>query len=371
MKSKLLILLALVAGIFGFFFLRGPTPHISIKPETLFSAGPVNFTNTLITSWITVAFILIIVFLATRRWELVPSGVQNFFEMVVEAFYNLVVGVAGEKEGRRFFPVVATIFFFILIANWLSLTPVFNAIGIAVEKVPVAEDPAHPEAHTEHLTLFPMEKFDLGPLPVSYIGLSSPSKLSADSIHTDEAGAVADIEHESGAGKVVSEFLPVLRGVNTDINTPLAIAVVAFIAVEFWGITALGFGTYAGKFFNFGKLGRGIKSMNFMMIFEGGIDVFVGMLEGISELIRLVSFTFRLFGNMFAGEVVILMFTFLTPLLLTLPFYGLELFVGVIQAFIFSMLTLVFGIMAVAHHGGGEGHAEHAPEGAPLAEAAH
>ncbi|HZP26045.1 MAG TPA: F0F1 ATP synthase subunit A [Dehalococcoidia bacterium] len=365
MKSKLIYLGIVFLAIFGFFFLRGPTPHISIKPETLFAVGPVNFTNTLITSWITVAIIIVLVFLATRRWELVPSGVQNFFEMVVEAFYNLVVGVAGEREGRRFFPVVATIFFFILFANWLSLTPVFNAIGVAEEKVPVAEAPAH-AAETEDLTLFPMEKVDLGPLPVGIIGLSSPSKLSADSIETKEPNALTDIQHQRESGKLVTEFLPVLRGANTDINTPLAIAVAAFIAVEFWGITSLGFGTYAGKFFNFGKLGRGLKRFNVMMIFEGAIDVFVGMLEGISELVRLLSFTFRLFGNMFAGEVVILMFTFLTPLLLTLPFYGLEIFVGVIQAFIFSMLTLVFGIMAIAHHGSGAD--EHAAEAVHVGE---
>jgi F-type H+-transporting ATPase subunit a len=100
---------------------------------------------------------------------------------------------------------------------------------------------------------------------------------------------------------------------------------------------------------------RGLFRLNFGRAFKGAIDAFVGVLELISELVRLVSFTFRLFGNMFAGEVVILMFIFLTPLILTIPFYGLELFVGIIQAFIFAMLTLVFGMMAVAH---GEAHAE-------------
>jgi F-type H+-transporting ATPase subunit a len=95
-------------------------------------------------------------------------------------------------------------------------------------------------------------------------------------------------------------------------------------------------------------------------MFQGMIDAFVGVLELISELVRLLSFTFRLFGNMFAGEVVILMFTFLTPLVLTIAFYGLELFVGVIQAFIFAMLTLVFGVMAVTH---GEHAAHEAEEG--------
>jgi len=107
---------------------------------------------------------------------------------------------------------------------------------------------------------------------------------------------------------------------------------------------------------------RGLFRLNFGQMFQGAIDAFVGVLELISELVRLLSFTFRLFGNMFAGEVVILMFTFLTPLVLTIAFYGLELFVGVIQAFIFAMLTLVFGVMAVTHgehaaHEADEGHA--------------
>ncbi len=117
---------------------------------------------------------------------------------------------------------------------------------------------------------------------------------------------------------------------------------------------------YGRKFFNFGGMLRGLFRLNFGQFFQGAIDVFVGILELISEMVRLVSFTFRLFGNMFAGEVVILMFTFLTPVVLTVVFYGLELFVGVIQAFIFAMLTLVFGIMAVTH---GEHAAHEAEEG--------
>ncbi|HXG36033.1 MAG TPA: F0F1 ATP synthase subunit A, partial [Dehalococcoidia bacterium] len=262
----------------------------------------------------------------------------------------------------------ATIFFFILFSNWLSLTPLFNVVGIAKEEVPVEEKASGEE--TKH-TFFSMEKIDLGPLPIAYIGFSSPSKLSADSIETDEPDALDKINEERGKGKLVGEFLPVLRGVNTDINTPLAIAIASAIAVETWGITALGLGLYGSKFFNFGTFFRGVRRFNFGLIFQGGIDIFVGFLELVSEMIRLVSFTFRLFGNMFAGEVVILMFTFLTPLLLTLPFYGLEMFVGIIQAFIFSMLTLVFGIMAVSHHGPEEHHEEDLPAHALTSEGAH
>ena len=347
--TRQLAVIAVTVALFGFVFLRGPTPHISIKPETLFSIGIVNVTNTIITSWITVILLVGLVYLGTRRRELVPRGFQNFFEAIIEAFYSLVSGVAGERNGRRFFPVVATIFFFILFANWFSLTPVFNVIGLAQEEV-LEESVAAEEE--EKGSLFSMEKIDLGSLPVAYVGFSGVGHLQADSFEKDKPEEFDDIaQAQQKDGKFVGELIPVLRGVNTDVNTPLAIAIVSAIAVEFWGISTLGLGTYGGKFFNLARFGRGLRRFNFGMIAEGAIDAFVGFLELISELIRLVSFTFRLFGNMFAGEVVILMFTFLTPLLLTLPVYGLELFVGVIQAFIFAMLTLVFAVMAVSHQG--------------------
>src|SRR4051812_7401971 len=119
-KRLPLIVGILAVFLVGFIFLRGPIPNISVAPETLTKVGPIKLTNTMITSWIVVALILIaILFITTRKWSLVPGGVQNFVEAVVEAFYNLIVGIAGEEKGRRFFPVVATIFFFILINNWL------------------------------------------------------------------------------------------------------------------------------------------------------------------------------------------------------------------------------------------------------------
>ncbi|HXG35739.1 MAG TPA: hypothetical protein VNL15_02090, partial [Dehalococcoidia bacterium] len=94
-QRRLTITGILAAALIGFVFLRGPTPHISIKPETLFSVGMINFTNTLITSWITVALLIGLVYFASRRWELIPRGVQNLLEAIIEAFYNLVISVAG------------------------------------------------------------------------------------------------------------------------------------------------------------------------------------------------------------------------------------------------------------------------------------
>jgi F-type H+-transporting ATPase subunit a len=329
-KTIAIALAAFALFVVGFIFLRGPTPHIAIAAETLFKVGPIKVTNTMITSWIVVVTMVMLVFVATRRWEMVPRGAQNVIEAVVEAFYNLVINVAGEKNGRRFFPVVATIFFFVLASNWLSLLPVFNTIGGVQEE--------------EHG--FVME--DAG--GVAFVPLSGPGGLSADSIDEDDPDHEEQFHKAKEEGKIVGELLPFLRGPNTDLNTTLALAIVSAIAVETWGITSLGIMSYGSKFFRPGTFFRGIARFNPAMVFQGIIDGFVGFLEFISELVRLLSFTARLFGNMFAGEVVILMFTFMTPLLITtFIFYPLELFVGVIQAFIFAMLTLVFGVMAVAH----------------------
>lgn len=336
----LIIVGVLILVMVGFVFLRGPTPDIRIKPETLYSVGSINITNTMVTSWVVVALMISLVFLASRRWELVPRGVQNVLEFIIEAFYNLVVSIVGEKNGRRFFPVVATIFFFILFANWFSLFPIFNAIGLGEE----AEEGVV------------MQKVDIGPLPLTYVGLSSLSQMKGRTIDAEDPQAAQKVEEEKEKGNVVGEIRPFLRGINTDLNMPLGLAIMSAIFVEFWGISTLGLSTYGSKFFNFGGLVRGIRRLSPGQFFEGVIDAFVGFLELASELVRLVSFTFRLFGNMFAGEVVILMFTFLIPLVFTLPFYGLELFVGLIQAFIFALLTLVFGMMAVSHgdHPGAE-----------------
>ncbi|MCH7616627.1 MAG: F0F1 ATP synthase subunit A [Chloroflexi bacterium] len=350
----------LLAFLLGFVFLRGPTPHIAISAETLTTLGPVSITNTMITSWLIVALIVVAIVAATRKWELVPSGIQNLFEAALEGFYNMVTGIAGDENGRRFFPFVATIFFFILVSNWLSLTPLFNVIGWVGHDTPAAEQ-IEAEGFVEGIIF---EDIELGPIDLHFINLSSPSNLRISSdttvIKEDDPDAVERFDEAVAEGNFVGELIPVFRGPNTDLNTPLAIAIASFIAVEFWGISSLGALTYGRKFINFGKLGTAIFKFKPGLLMDGIIDAFVGILELISELVRLVSFTFRLFGNMFAGEVIILMFTFLTPIILTLPFYGLEIFVGAIQAFIFAMLTLVFAVMAVSLHG--EVEEEHAPK---------
>ena len=129
--------------------------------------------------------------------------------------------------------------------------------------------------------------------------------------------------------------MPYLRSANTDLNMTLAIALVAMFMVHMWAFRALGILGHLGKFINFK---------------DGPIGLFVGVLEAISEFARIISFTFRLFGNMFAGEVLLVAMAFLLPFIGIVPFLGLELFVGVIQAFIFAMLILVFAAAATVSH---------------------
>lgn len=140
------------------------------------------------------------------------------------------------------------------------------------------------------------------------------------------------------------EFIPLLRGSTTDLNTTVALALISVGAIQFYGARALGFFAYLGKFVNF---------------HEGPIGFAVGLLELVSEVARIISFSFRLFGNIFAGEVLLTVMSFLVPLIVSIPFLGLEVFVGFIQALIFAMLTLVFLTIATTGHGGQEGSAEH------------
>lgn len=129
-------------------------------------------------------------------------------------------------------------------------------------------------------------------------------------------------------------FIPIFRGANTDINTTLALGLISAFMTQIFGIVAIGIVKYGKKFLNF----------------SGPIEFFVGILELISEVARIISFAFRLFGNIFAGEVLLIVIAFLIPYVVPVPFYGMELFVGFIQALVFSMLTLVFMTIASMDH---------------------
>jgi F-type H+-transporting ATPase subunit a len=253
---------------------------VSIAAEKVFTLfGVLPVTNSLLTTWLVMAVLMVLAFVSGRKLKTVPSGLQNAFEAVFEGFLGIIENVTGDKKrAREFFAYAFTIFLFILFSNWMGLIPGVGAIGFF-------------EAAKE--------------------------------------GAEASGGH--GA-----EFLPLFRAGSSDLSFTIALALTTIIYVQYIGLKHLKLG-YLKKFINL----------------SGPIQFFVGILEIISEFAKIVSFSFRLFGNIFAGEVLLLVMTFLAPYIVPIPFYGLEVFVGLIQALVFMMLTLVFLNGATASH---EGH---------------
>lgn len=313
-KTLAIVVGVLVVLVVGFFFVRPPQPDISISADPLFTVGPLTVTNALLTAYIVLIGMVIASYLATRKANVVPRGYYNFVEAIVEWLLNFCEDIAGFKNGRRFFPVCASMFLFIVCCNYTGLVPLVNTIGIAHE----LPGPQHESkaAVTFHKTA---------------------------GVYLLKPGDTALKETDTAPPKTDSQFSGVLRpffrSPMSDVNAPLSIAIWSAIFVEWWGLSTLGF-KYVGKFLAFPPFTKGFNPIN----------VFVGFLEALSETVRIISFTFRLFGNIFAGDVVILFISFLAPLLIPTAFFGMEAFVGFIQAAVFALLTLVFAVSAVEHH---------------------
>lgn len=241
--------------------------HISLAAEKLWTVGGFPITNGLLTTWIVMVLLTLLSYFATRRLTMIPSRGQAIAESIIGGLHDFFGQIAG-KHINQFFPIVASLFLFILTANWVGLLPGVGTIGF-------------------------------------YHG---------------------------------EEFVPLLRAATADLNVTIALAIVAVIAMQYFGFRNLG-AHYLGRFFNF----------------KDPIMFSVGLLELVSDVSKVISFAFRLFGNIFAGEVLLAVIAFLMPFIVPLPFLMMELFVGVIQALVFSMLTTAFISMAVAH-----GDAEHA-----------
>ncbi|MBM3926307.1 MAG: F0F1 ATP synthase subunit A [SAR202 cluster bacterium] len=302
-------------------------------------------TNTMLSSFITTIILASILIIGASKKSLVPGRFQALVETIIEALLNFVEGVAGKRFGRAFFPVIATVFLFVMLNAWMGLLPFYPALGFHPEHHDVEESGVVESYDGARLVLEGGHTFLIDKEHTVFEDHAEP--------HVGEeievAGEKTD-QKDVYEASIVSHHLPgkidLLRPAGTDLNMPLALAIVSFLFVEFWGLRSLGFG-YLGKFFRFGWILKGPKHY-----LSGGIDAFVGILEGISEVVRLLSFTFRLFGNMLAGEILILVATFLFPFVVpSLFFYELELLVGVIQAMIFAGLTVTFATLAVAHHG--------------------
>ncbi len=284
-------------------------PEISVKADNLLGEGVVWFhlpvignvylVNTLPVILVTVLIIIILAWVTgkslrkSEQTDLVPRGIGNLMEAFFELIYNLTEGSTGAKWAKKIFPWFATIMFYVLLANLLKLIPGFESIGFLRPM-----SPGHP---VQNAVLMP--------------------------------------------GEVENGFIliPFFRGISVDLNFTLAIALISVFMTQVIGFQAHGFG-YLSKFFNFRTM--------FKVPFFGAMDFLVGLLELISELAKIVSFAFRLFGNMFAGVVLVAIVAGLLGKISILPsmLMMFELFVGIIQAFIFGILTMVFMAQVTQSH---------------------
>lgn len=244
--------------------------HIALAAEKIAHIGPIPITNSLITTWIVMAIIIAFAYFAGKNIKKIPSGLQNFAEMIVEALYDTVESLAAEKT-KRFFPIVATFFIFIIMANYIGLLPGIGTIGIK---------------------------------EVRYEG-----------------------EH------ITETLVPLFRSANSDINITLGLALISVFATHYFSITSLGIKDYLKRYFSLNP-----------------VYLFVGLLEIIAEITKVVSLSFRLFGNIFAGEALLVTISGLFAFLVPLPFMMLELLVGFVQATVFMMLTLVFMVILTEKH---------------------
>lgn len=262
--------------------------------------------------WLAMLVLIAVALIIKKRGlQIVPRGLQNFVEVIVEGLFNFFdTVVQDKKQTRKFFPVVATIFIFVILSNWMGILPGVGSIGFYEKEHEIAaQQPAEETA-------------------------SGKEEIAAEE-------AFAEAETEPETKKEI--FIPYFRSAYADVNMTFALALISVFLTQIYGFMSLGFFHYAGKFFK-----NPLKDP---------VGAGVGILELISELSKMISFSFRLFGNIFAGEILLTVISFLAPYLAPLPFYGLELFVGFVQALVFALLTLVFMKMAVTPHHHEEAHA--------------
>lgn len=246
--------------------------HVVLKAEEIFNLAGFPVTNSLLMTWITMALLLAFAFLVRKQLKMIPGKLQAGVEMLFSGVLNYMAEtLESEKMARRFFPLVMSIFLFVLVANELAFLPGIGSIGV-----------------------------------------------------------------DNGHGGLT----PLLRAPAADLNMTLALAIIAFLTIEITGVVVLGFFKYAGKYVNFSS------PVNFV----------VGIIELLSNVGRLISFSFRLFGNVFAGEVMIAVAMFFVAYLLPVPLMAFEVFVGFIQAVVFAMLTLFFIKLAIMEPHGEEAH---------------
>ena len=265
----------------------------TIFAEPIFNIGTFPVTNSLISSWIAVILIVIVSIAIRRKISRIPRGIQNYAEVLLEGALSVADSVTGDRyKSKRFLPLALAFFLFILVSNWLGLIPGVGSIGFN-------------QVHDGHAV-----------------------------------------------------FVPLLRGTTADLNATLALAIVAVVATHVFGIMFTSAWSHFNRFINLQALmaiPREIRRKNYTAILVNPITFFVGLIEIIGEIAKTASLSFRLFGNVFAGEVLLASMAVILAYVLPIPFVFMEIMVGLIQALIFAMLTLVFLTIMTTSHGHEEG----------------
>ena len=316
--------IVLACIILGAYLQFGPLPTIApnvFLPGEKIGHPPINIpiinqplTNTLVATLLTDIVVLSLGFFIWRKvasGDLVPRGFYNALEALFEFLWNTAVTTAGRKNATKFIPYMATIFIMVLIANWMELIPGVDSVGVL--------EPAH-------------GKF------TGYEAHRIGSAYWLDGRHElphDESGHGHELCHSC-------TITPYVRAAATDLNFTLALALISVFMTQVFGIAAQ-------------KMGHITKFLNFRALVTkpvwGAMDFAVGLLEMISEFAKILSFTFRLFGNIFAGQLLLFILGSLVSFIIPTGLYLFEIFVGLIQAYVFAMLTLVFMSQATQAHG--------------------
>ena len=361
-----------------------------------------NVTNTAI-ALLLVDVIVVAIAFALRNPKRVPKGFQGGFELIVDYLYGVTKNVVGPNDAKKIFPLIATFFIVVLTANWTKLLPGFETVGAlhcaeSSELVTMSGYPIHADEENlpfegsifSNIYLLKVEEgldsgtkaTDVGyeECEAKYFGLVHAEEEShaegeevvaaesegetttgegenveataeggegetTEATAEGEEGAAAEEEHTYSEAADRLVVTPFLRGAATDLNFTLALAIIAMFAVQYYGVQKLGLG-YFSKFINLPALGNLSKKP------MGLMDFVVGLLEVLSELSKIISFAFRLFGVIFAGGILLIVATFLTGALAPAAVYGIEFFIGAIQAFVFFILPLVLiNLAMVSHHG--------------------
>lgn len=310
--------IVLVLIVLNFIFARQfppIAPRVQLPAEPIFpinlpAVGEFVVTNTIIATLLADVVLIVLAFFvwrAIRRGDQILTGITGTIEVITDGLFSLNESTAG-KWGKTIFVWMATIVFLVLIVNWTELIPGVDSIGLFN-----AEHVERPEDCT-------FNKFYIGSLEVVTVG---------------------------GERECSAAVVPFVRVASTDLNFTIALAIISVVMTQVIGIRALGV-SYFTKFFNTKNL--------FTVPMFGVINLIVGFLEAILELVKILSFSFRLFGNIFAGSILLFIAGTLAPVFVQSGVLLFEWFVGIIQAIVFGLLTLIFMSLATAGHSDEEGH---------------